>query len=649
MRHRIQRQQFLLTLPPAIDAFRAQQAAGRFFHEVLLPLLEDIFDELSPDDHVLYLDSFSIDIGILNLASLYALAGDETLYQRLRAEVKRMIGQELAAKPQLRRSARIKAWDTWRYYMENGYLPWNGDPPDAEALQKVLAQLAVDYEAVSWLRQAIRPGTRVLTRVVAQHDDEFLTQLVSVLTASRHPELAAVIREVIYLFRLLDQRYRDWTTPVRRLPGAAAKSPAEATPPVTAAMAKSLNRWAQQIASFRQTPEPHQRAMLWQQLLAAATAEAAAHNTAAAPRPTNTGPAATAAAIHSLTRWAQHMTPFHQASESQQRAILWQQLLAAAAARPADFASHGAPAILLHDLEEEPALLDILLPAALNRAEPQTRFWLQAAHKQPKSRKPATENKPGDRGDKPGTTTPVQDQGPAPAQHPQQAASDTDPTQQVSPEQPSKTLHPTGEPDTANTPQDTLRHPATPGPGATKLPAGYEADTGSANEADGIYVTLAGLILLHPFLTTLFHRTGYWDGAAFKDQEARQQAVLLAYYLATGDQQAPEYALAFPKILCGFPLEQPLPAAWELPSEALAEADVLLDNVLLRWEKLGNTSVEGLRQSFLQRGGKLTNKDGRRTLQLETLGIDVLLDYLPWNLSLVKLPWWRQMLHVEWR
>jgi len=162
-------------------------------------------------------------------------------------------------------------------------------------------------------------------------------------------------------------------------------------------------------------------------------------------------------------------------------------------------------------------------------------------------------------------------------------------------------------------------------------------------------VTHAGLILLHPFLGTLFHRVGYWDGSGFKDFEARRNAVLLASWLATGDLHTPEYALAFPKILCGFPLELPLPQDWELPPEVLEEAGVMLENVLVRWEKLGNTSIAGLRESFLQRGGRLSKRDGRLTLQLETSSIDILLDYLPWNLSLVKLPWWKQILYVDWR
>jgi len=157
------------------------------------------------------------------------------------------------------------------------------------------------------------------------------------------------------------------------------------------------------------------------------------------------------------------------------------------------------------------------------------------------------------------------------------------------------------------------------------------------------------LILLHPFLTTFFTRCGWWDGGGFVSLIARQQAVFLLHYLATGEKEGPEYELLFPKLLCGYALEAPLPARMEIPDAAFEEADSLLQNVIFRWDKLKNTSVDGLREGFLQRTGKLINRNGRMVLLLEISAIDVLLDYLPWGLGIVKLPWWKELLFVEWR
>ena len=60
-------------------------------------------------------------------------------------------------------------------------------------------------------------------------------------------------------------------------------------------------------------------------------------------------------------------------------------------------------------------------------------------------------------------------------------------------------------------------------------------------------------------------------------------------------------------------------------------------------------AVEALREGFLQRVGKLVNRNDRLVLFMETSAIDVLLDYLPWNLSIIKLPWLKDLLYVEWR
>jgi hypothetical protein len=65
---------------------------------------------------------------------------------------------------------------------------------------------------------------------------------------------------------------------------------------------------------------------------------------------------------------------------------------------------------------------------------------------------------------------------------------------------------------------------------------------------------------------------------------------------------------------------------------------------------LRNTSPDGLRGTFLIRSGKLCLRDGGDwSLQVESNSFDILLDQLPWGISMIKLPWMEKMLWVEWR
>jgi hypothetical protein len=106
--------------------------------------------------------------------------------------------------------------------------------------------------------------------------------------------------------------------------------------------------------------------------------------------------------------------------------------------------------------------------------------------------------------------------------------------------------------------------------------------------------------------------------------------------------------LALPKILCAFSLEEPIDLPG-LSTEYLQEANDLLEAAIAQWSILKNTSASGLREGFLQRNGKLFTKNGNLWLQVEKHSIDILLDYLPWNLGIIKLPWLKDMLRVEWR
>jgi Contractile injection system tape measure protein len=155
--------------------------------------------------------------------------------------------------------------------------------------------------------------------------------------------------------------------------------------------------------------------------------------------------------------------------------------------------------------------------------------------------------------------------------------------------------------------------------------------------------------LLHPFLRIYLDEVGLLDGESFRDESAQQTAIYLLHYLATKQTDAPEYELVLPKLLCGWPLNEPVSRGLDLPATALTEGENLLQTVINYWDALKSTSPDGLRDGFLQRAGKLTRSDdGNWKLQVEQQAIDILLSRLPWGLSMVKLPMMDDILIVEW-
>lgn len=166
---------------------------------------------------------------------------------------------------------------------------------------------------------------------------------------------------------------------------------------------------------------------------------------------------------------------------------------------------------------------------------------------------------------------------------------------------------------------------------------------------DGIYITNAGLIILHPFLPALFDECMLTNAdGLFVDQMAAYKAVALLHYLQTGREAYEEQWMAFNKILCGLHIVDALPPAVTLQVKEKRECDILLKTVVHYWEALKGASVDTVRESFLSRNGKLSMKEGNWLLQVERQTVDVLIDRLPWGISTVKLPWVDHLIYTEW-
>jgi hypothetical protein len=170
-----------------------------------------------------------------------------------------------------------------------------------------------------------------------------------------------------------------------------------------------------------------------------------------------------------------------------------------------------------------------------------------------------------------------------------------------------------------------------------------EPDTGEM-----IQVKNAGLVLLHPFLPVYFSRLGMTEKGGFISPEARRRAAHLMQYLVYGTQQHDEHELVLNKILCNIPVGAPIVKEIVITAEEERISGELLQAVLTQWEKLKNTTTEGLQTAFLQRKGSLVKPGENWVLRVEQRGYDVLLQTLPWGIGMIKTSWMTEFLIVEW-
>ncbi|WP_342375410.1 contractile injection system tape measure protein [Myxococcus stipitatus] len=175
-------------------------------------------------------------------------------------------------------------------------------------------------------------------------------------------------------------------------------------------------------------------------------------------------------------------------------------------------------------------------------------------------------------------------------------------------------------------------------------------EAGAEAEPFLLSVSHAGLLLLHPYLSRFFESTGVKEAKRPElPADKLPRAAALLHLLAMGEAEVHEFELDFIKLLLGLKLDAHLPVSSGLlrPSDH-EEADALVQAVIEHWKALKNTSVQGLRGSFLRRRGFVREQEHGLLLRVESQAFDVLLGAIPWGIGTVKLPWMRQPIFTEW-
>lgn len=168
------------------------------------------------------------------------------------------------------------------------------------------------------------------------------------------------------------------------------------------------------------------------------------------------------------------------------------------------------------------------------------------------------------------------------------------------------------------------------------------------DQTGSLFIQNAGLILLWPFLSRLFDKLNLLQDKDFVDENAQQKAILLTQYLATGNTDFQESFLALNKLICGAPIETFVDVELSIEKFELNLCDSLLKSVINNWEKINNSSVSTLRETFLNREGVLIRSNADFKLNIEKKPFDVLLTTLPWTISMIQTSFMKNRIIVTW-
>tara|TARA_B110000483_G_scaffold180347_1_gene213233 strand:+ start:25282 stop:30096 length:4815 start_codon:yes stop_codon:yes gene_type:complete len=168
-------------------------------------------------------------------------------------------------------------------------------------------------------------------------------------------------------------------------------------------------------------------------------------------------------------------------------------------------------------------------------------------------------------------------------------------------------------------------------------------------DSDTIVIQNAGLIILWPFFYRLFDKCGFLIDRKFKDDQSVQKGILMMQYLVAGSTEINENELVLNKILCGVAQRTQIDVKIELTDVELEMCDSLLLGVLKNWEKLSKSSVATLRETFLKREGILIPNELDYNLDIVKETFDMLLDTIPWNISIIQTTFMENRINIDWK
>ena len=162
--------------------------------------------------------------------------------------------------------------------------------------------------------------------------------------------------------------------------------------------------------------------------------------------------------------------------------------------------------------------------------------------------------------------------------------------------------------------------------------------------------TLCGLMMLSPFLATLFRRMGLLEKNSFISEAEQLKAYKVLMTIPKIDEEREyEYQDLIPRIITGIAPEDTIHYVPELTEAELTEIRNFLGAVISQWPVMANATVRGFIESFLIRDGKVWKDGSIWKIEVNGHGADMILQTLTWGFSTMKFPWTPYLIETNWQ
>ncbi len=653
-RHIIKRQILEVAVPQKQGAYQLQQQLSGIYSRRLVPIIDKYCTALSDPDVIHRIEILELDLGEVPLDAF-----EDVLSERFEAELRRALAEAIrqqqsasGAEPGVKATSQLELFG---YFVQTGTLPWWADASEAGLLDAAVAWLVAHAPGpLKALVADLLTQQSYLKRIVQHLTDPNLVRLAGLFSGALHPFITQVQEDLAAVFQRTDGlkaapphrlRHELWEAILLGvcLPGKPLSDPSGFLQPVLLQIAVRRGiRYSALISDMAQAVQRlaksgHRFKSELPDLLSMIRAGTSGV-VLAAPEPDAEHPSIVAGEPALPSRPLPRETPEPDAP----------------AKSPPKLESLEEPS---SPVTPEPD--DVAEALSGKAVEAETPVPLPPTAAPPSRPPPRETTEPDAVAESPPKLESLEEPFSPVTPEPDDAA-EASPGRTADPETPAESLPDTvAEPGTLTEPSPGMSaEPEPPAPSDQRAAQAQRREPLSRkrpridygfSDADEWYIGNAGLVILWPFLGRFFENLDLLHEKQFSDAAALHRAVGLLQYLADGQPEPPpEYLLPLGKVLCGMDMEEVFDFGPPLTEAEIEEGATLLQAVIAHASILGSMSVQGFRGTFLLRKGQLSIRNGAWLLRVERESYDVVLDRFPWSTNLVKLPWMKALMHVEW-